>query len=566
MSGSATVTGALAQFFSGPVVGNLHLFDDGFVAAAEIATGAPSVPGYTGPLHLAYAGLADQSAVLDYLAPVASGGTSTPGVSIPLVHATPFAIAPLAVPAALAAAMEDLGIEIFNDIGSGVASITLPPADPALSIYYAPPGSPYLFGDVSSDTSMRFDDIFASVGLGETESFTIGGSVTLNIASTQLELTSAVSVTVLPDGVNLGGSLTLTDAEGWKNAFGVDGLTVFDLSIGVGIADELPSFSLGATASFPPVITEPIGLVDDAEITIGIALSIDAPCFVFEINPPPGQTQAIDIGDGVLTGEDAQFVLAPLGCTIGGVTYSGFHLGFEGAIEGVSVSMATSFALEPSFALSGSGSIGAFEIAPGFEMNATELSISLSADSFSFWYSGGFDVGESLTSTGVLHVDSGGGFDFAGAGTLDIGGTEADISVAFSDCADANCSTLTAPTLMASGDVDIEGFRFSASIEVAADGTFDAKLEIPKQTHHFSFNEHWVSGSGSLTSSLSVEVSDTGHGGVSFSLGVGLSSCKVATFSCGRPGLSVSGDLSSGRIDAKIEVRTVVHFTISMRV
>lgn len=186
-----------------------------------------------------------------------------------------------------------------------------------------------------------------------------------------------------------------------------------------------------------------------------------------------------------------------MGCTIGGVTYSGFNLGFQGAIEGVSVSMATSFALEPSFALSGS---------------------------------------------------------------------EADISVAFSDCADANCSTLTTPTLMASGDVDIEGFRFSASIEVAADGTFDAKLEIPKQTHHFSFNEHSVSGSGSLTSSLSVEVSVTGHGGVSFSLGVGLSSCKVAIFSCGRPGLSVSGDLSPGRIDAKIEVRTVIHFTVSMTV
>jgi hypothetical protein len=564
LSGSASFLGPLATFFSGSVDATIELFPQGYVLSAAMTSG-PKTPGFTFPSpRFVYAGLTDTTVPMQYVPSGSSAGT----VAIPLAHQAAVAVSSFGVPQALAGALSSLGIAILDGAGTGTVAIGLPPAEPSISIYYAAPSKPYLIGGPSSSTFVRFDDVFVSIASGETESFTIGGDVTLQVSGTALDLRSSLSIDVGATGASVDGSLELIDTSGWANAFGVSGLTVYDLLIEAGMADGLPSFGLEATASLPDTITAPLGIVSGSVITLGLDVSATTPCAVFSISPPASNPKGnvIDLDGGGLTASSAQMVIAPDGCTLGQTTYSGFSLAFTGAIRGVDVGFATTFELTPSFSLSGSGYVDAFPVG-ALTLEKTTVSLSISDSGFSMSIQGGFSLGSALDATGTMLLETGGGFYFSGSGTLRIGDDSADVTVKATDCSDSSCSSLTTPSFSASGDVTIQGFTFDASVDVDMDGTFDATLSIPKHSSGFSFHnsDKTVGGSGTVTYSLSVEVSNTGSDELKADVGVSLDSCTAVIIPCTNAKISFSTDIKSGSIAVAIKVEDA-GFTVSANV
>lgn len=547
LSGSASFTGVLAQFFQGSVSTSIALLDEGYVVEAEMDS-APSKPGYqmNGP-KLMWASLSNPLTDLRY----APSGSDSPAV--PLKHQSGVAVAPFGVPQSLATALDGLGIDVLDKVGSGTLAFSLPPSDPSISIYYDAPPDTYLIGDADSSVSARFEDIFVSVSSGETESFAIGGDVSLTLSRDVLELTSALEITIDPLGASIDGYLELTDTSGWPNAFGMKGVTLYQLILEAGMADGLPSFAIEAAASFPSSLTSPLGIVNGSVITLGIDVSATNPCFLFAINAPPSNpnSNVLDLGSGTLTATSAQMVVAPDGCQIGTNQYSGFQLEFAGAIRGVQVGFNTSFTIEPSFSLTGSGYVGTFPLG-GLTFDETTVALSISDTAFSLKITGGVVAGTSLKAQGELFLESSGGFSFSGNGTIKVGGDEFDVSVGVSNCADSGCSTLTAPVFWATGDIKLKDFTFDASIKVDTGGAFKATLEIPKSSKGFSFKDGSLNGSGTLTYSFYAEVSSDGDSEVKGSFSASLKSCHFTFISCRGARVSESADLKNGYANVKV--------------
>lgn len=541
LSGTASFAGDMAQFFQGSVSTNIALLEGGFVVEAKMDS-SPSRPGYAleGP-QLLWASLSDPLTTIRY------SPSNSDQPAVPLGHQKAVATAPFGVPPALATALDDLGVDLLDDVGTGTIAFSLPPADPSISIYYDAPPDTYLIGNKNSSVSALFDDIFVSVSTGETESFTIGGDVALTLSKDVLMLTSALEVSSGPLGASIDGYLELTDTTGWPNAFGMTGVTLYELILQAGMADGLPSFAIEASASFPSSLTTPLGIVDGSVVTLGIDVSATNPCFLFAIDAPPTDPtrNVIDLGSGSLTATSAQMVVAPDGCQIGTNQYTGFQLEFNGAIRGVEVGFNTSFTLDPTFSLVGSGYVGSFPMGSlTFEETTVELSISDTA--FSMRITGGVTAGSSLRANGEMYLESGGGFSFSGNGTIKVGGDEFDVSVAVTNCADSSCSTLTGPSFWASGKIVLKGFTFDSSIKIDPTGGFEATLEIPKRSSKFNFKSGSLNGSGTVQYSFFADVSSDGTFEVRGDFSASLSSCKWTFISCKGARTSVSDDLKEG--------------------
>lgn len=561
LAGKASFTGELAQFFSGSVNASLAVLDEGFVVEASMTSG-PSRQGYAqqAPVLL-WASLSNPLSTVSY----APSGSSQPAV--PLGHQKGVSVAPFGVPAALGSALEDLGIGLLDRVGTGSLALGLSPQDPSITIHYdAPPGT-YLFGGARSTASARFMDISVGVSAGETETFTIGGDVALTLSGDVLDLDSALEISVGPTGAQLDGFLELSDASGWSNAFGMSGVTVYDLAIQAGITDGSPSFAVEASAGFPSSLTTPLGIVAGSVITLGIDFSATNPCFVFSIAAPPSNPAAnvLEFGSGALTATSASMVIAPDGCSIGTADYSGFQLEFDGAIRNVKVGFSTTFVLEPAFSLTGSGYLGTFAV-DGLNFGETTVTLSISDAAFGMEITGSITAGDSLRANGQLLLESSGGFSFSGSGAVKIGGDSFDVRVMATNCADSACRTLTIPTFWATGDVVTRGFSFDASIKIDADGSFDAKLTVPERSDPFSFDEGSLKGKGTLRYSFSVEVSDTESGAVQASVSATLSSCTWTIVSCKNAKLSASADVKTGSASVTIDVDAVINAKISMTV
>lgn len=564
ISGSASFVGPLATFFSGTVDATIELLSEGYVLSAAMASG-PKTPGFSFPSQrFVYAGLTNTAVPIQYVPSGSAAGT----VAIPLAHEAAMAVSSFGVPQQLAGALASLGISILDGAGTGTVAIGLPPAEPSIAIYYAVPSKPYLIGGPSSPTFVRFNDVFVSIASGETENFTIGGDVTLQVSGTTLDLRSSLSIELGATGASVDGSLEMIETSGWTNAFDVTGLTVYDLLIEAGMADGLPSFGIEATASLPGEITAPLGIVTGSVITLGLDVSATKPCAVFSIAPPSSKPGAdvIDLDDGGLTATSAQLVIAPDGCQLGQTSYSGFSLAFTGTIRGVDVGFDTSFTLTPSFSLTGSGYVGAFPIGD-LTLQKTTVSLSISDSGFSMTLQGGFSLGSSLDATGDVSLASGGGYFFSGSGTLRIGGDSAAVTVKATDCSNSSCSTLTTPSFSATGSVTIQGFEFDANVDVDLDGSFDATLSIPKHSSKFSFQngDKSVRGSGTVTYSLSVRVANTGSDELKADVDVSLDSCTAVIIPCTGAKVSFSTDIKSGTIAVAIKVEDA-GFTVSANV
>ncbi len=561
LSGSASFAGQLARFFEGSASATLALLDEGFVVEASMSS-SPDSPGYSqsSPTFL-WASLTNPLTTIRY----SPSGASLPGV--PLRHQSATSVSPFGVPPQLAMALDQLGVDILDNVGTGALSIGLPPGDPSITIHYRTPANTYLIGDSTSSVSAEFDDIFVSVTSGETESFTIGGDVSLRLSEDVLALSSALVVASGPLGFEIGGYLELVDQGGWPNAFGMAGVTLYDLAIEAGMADGLPSFGIEAAASFPSSLTSPLGIVDGSVVTLGIDLSATNPCFLFAVNAPPSNPRQIvlDLGSGALTATSAQIVVAPDGCQIGQNNYSGFHLEFTGSIRQVAVGFSTSFTLDPVFSLTGSGYVGTFPLGD-VTFSETTVNLAISDTSFSLRVIGGINAGTALQAEGVLFLTSEGGYSFSGNGTIRIDGETSDVSVMMTNCGDASCSTLILPTFWVSGDVALRGFSFSASIMVDVTGKFDAKLTIPERSTNFRFESGSLEGAGTLKYSFFVEVSDTGSDEVRASTSVSLSSCTWTVISCKGARTTASADVKTGSASVSVSITYVIKANINITV
>lgn len=556
VGGSASFAGVLSQFFAGTVSATVDLFDAGYVVMADMSS-APSSGSYSAANpRLVYAGLVDPNAILSYRPTLSSGS----GNAIPLTDNAALAVSSFGVPANLQTVLARIGIDIFNDIGNGTIAIGLPPADPSISIYYSPPGSPYIVGNSKSSTSLRFDDIFLSVQTGTTETFTIGGDTTLTVSGTELDLRSAVTVGVGDGGFSFDGYFELIDTSGWKNAFDISGMTVYDLIVQVGLADGLPTFGIGASASFPRTLTSPLGIVPNTVVSFALDLDAANPCAAFALEPPPSNPKqdVLNIGQGALTATSAQMVIAPDGCQLGQKQYSGFQLEFAGAIKGVSVGFNTTFTLSPTFSLTGSGYIGTFPLG-SLSMKQTTVNLVISESTFSITLTGGFSLGDAVNATGTASLGSGGGYFLSANGKIKINSDYFDVDIKATDCSDSSCSSLIDPEFTATGDITLQGFSFSADIQIDADGTFDAELSIPKHTNSFRFqnSSKTVSGDGTYTYSLLVNVSNTGSDELRIDAGVSLKSCTAFLISCRGAKVSESSDIKTGKIDVSVDVDVI---------
>lgn len=557
LNGTATFIGPMAQFFQGSVSTTVTLLEEGFVVEAAMST-SPATPGYSvNSPRFVWASLTNEISTISYQPSTAETNSNKKTPPITLSHESAVAVAPFGVPDNLAEAMSSLGISILDDVGTGTIAIGLPPSDPSITIFYSPPPNTYLFGNQKSSTSVEFQDIFVSVETGETDSFTIGGDVALTLSQDVLQLESALTVSTGVSGFSIGGYLELSDTAGWPNAFGLNGVTLYDLVVQAGIADGLPSFAVEAQASFPSTLTSPLGIVNGSVITLGIDVSATNPCFLFAINPPTNKPKqnVIDLDSGLLTASTAQIVVAPDGCQIGKNSYTGYQIEFTGTIRDVAVGFQTSFETSPIFSLTGSGYVASFSI-DGMTFKETTVNLSITDTSFSLTINGGISVGSSLDASGELLLESSGGYVFNGGGTINIDDDNFNVSVKMTNCADSSCSSFIAPTFWASGGINLKGFGFEADVEVQLDGTFDATLIIPKKTTTRSVSKSGLDVSINITYSFYVEVSDTGSDEVKISISLDVKSCKWEVFPCGSPSVSASADVRTGSASLTINFRS----------
>jgi len=558
ISGSAAFEENIASFFAGDSITTTIEFNkSGYLVTAEMETAPDSAGFEIESLQFVYTSLIDPTVPFEY----EPSYPNVSGIMIPLANESPLVIGvSKGLPDSFHKALSELKINLIDPNAISVVAIELPPGVPKLAAYYGAPGQPYLIGTASDSTYLRFDDVYLAVEAGVEESFTVGGDVTLHTSNTDLLLESALIVSMSETGAGIDGSLELIDSSGWKNAFGLTGLTVFDLLIQAGVDDGLPSFGIVATAAFPASVTSPLGIVAGSVITLGLDLSATTPCAIFDIKPPsfnPG-ANVISLDGGSLTATDAELILAPEGCQLGQVTYSGYAMNFDGRVRNVGIGFATTFEVTPTFSLQGSGYIDSFPLG-SVTMDKTTAKLSIDSAGFSLYLEGGLSAGSSIVAQGKTLLASNGGFTFDGAGTLYINGNGSAITLHATDCNDNTCSELTDPSFDVTGDVTINGFTFDVSLAADAKGDFQAKLTIPNHSHDFSFSNSSpkIDGNGTFTYTISVEVSNTDVGEIDFSGSVKLKSCKITIVfeeSCSGSKVTWSAKISLGSVEVTIGV------------
>jgi hypothetical protein len=558
ISGSAKFEPNLSSFFAGDAIeATIEFSEAGYLLTAEMTTVPGAAAFEISSIQFVYTSLLDPTVPFEYEPKYPEFS----GILIPLANEAPLAIAiAKGLPASFATALKDLDLNVIDSSANSIIAVELPPGVPKLSLYYQAPHQPYLTGTASSATYLRFDDIFLSIEAGETEAFTIGGDLTLHVSNTDLLLESALTISIGEMGAGIDGYLELVDQSGWNNAFGLTGLTVFDLIVQAGLDDGLISFGMEATASLPNNVTAPLGIIRGSVITLGFDFSATTPCAVFAINPPAATPNAnvLSLDGGGLTAKSAEMIIAPDGCQLGQLSYNGYSMSFDGAIRGVGLGFQTTFEIEPAFTLQGSGYVDSFPMGQ-VTMEQATASLSIDSTGFSLSLAGGMDAGDSIKATGIAMFASNGGFTFDGEGKVFIGGNGSDVIIHATDCKDIACTELTDASFSVTGKIVVNGFEFDASLAADSKGDFTAKLSIPNHSHDFTFHNSnpKVSGKGTVKFTISVEVSNVNPGEIDFSGSVKLTSCTVqivVPVNCSGAKVSWSDTIKTGSVDLSITI------------
>ena len=278
-----------------------------------------------------------------------------------------------------AIALPDIGLPGAELPNVGLATVGLGAPVPDIEIAVPTPDDWYVLGDgPGASTSLRLSEI----GLAVTP---VDGGAAFSL-NTVAELTFDGDVVLLEgsfaiDGgsnAGFGGSLTLQSEDGWRNAFGVDGLTVQNLAIQVDVrARGGASFGVAATAQLPAALADPLGMDPATVTTVAGNIGTSNSCFFLELDAPDG-ANAINLGD-VVTAQHARLGIAPTGCEIGSGDGAfslapGFSLLFDGEILGTPVQVDAEIATVPEFSIDASLIVGAIDLG-GVELGETSVGI-----------------------------------------------------------------------------------------------------------------------------------------------------------------------------------------------
>jgi hypothetical protein len=265
---------------------------------------------------------------------------------------------------------------------------------------------------------------------------TVGGDITLGVeGDVEMDIPAAFG-DAPPDLIfsmvnseqsgteTVSASIELKDDAGWQNAFGLKGLTLYDLAFSFGVQVSavpipLPTVGVRASATLPSTVRDPIGMPDDAVITAFGNLAEETPCLGINVTVPQGSTENIlNIAGGVVTASEFDLYVAPAGCQIATTQYpKGFGLSIKGSVLQTTVDISGKLDLEP-FDFDVFVDVGAFQAGP-LQMMETRIGVHMETnpnekpglgtsldDSVSF--SGGFDLfGTTVTASGELAFENG---------------------------------------------------------------------------------------------------------------------------------------------------------------
>ena len=186
-----------------------------------------------------------------------------------------------------------------------------------IDLAVALPADWYIYGDARSATSMRLTRaefrLSSATGAVRLE---IAGGAELTFDSmegerVELNLVVGVGISAGATGAEVTGTLSLDAPGGWNNAFGVDGLTVLTLDLKLGIGVTGPSLGAAGSVVLPAELRDPLGMSDDAVVTLAANLDADSPCFLIEATGSP----ALSLGEGAVTADQLKLGVAPTGCS-----------------------------------------------------------------------------------------------------------------------------------------------------------------------------------------------------------------------------------------------------------
>ena len=265
-----------------------------------------------------------------------------------------------------------------------------------------------------------------------------------------------------------------------QNAMGLQGLTLSNLGIQGSIdfsTTPVPLVTIGITGQVdrvPNQLASVFGLTNNGE-PMRFTLNVDplAPILELTLGVDNGQIVArplAALGQGdALEVDFASVVIAPLGGTVGPVTYSpGVSAGFRANILGVLVNVNASVDL-PAAHLNGTVEVGALTIG-GVRFEDTTILIDITPASFRQTLCGGVQVGATALQ-GLLHIQAGGG----GGGPATCG----DVSLEAGTGAGLNARFRLSAAALPIGVVTVEDFLVDAQAELdALSANFNATLNV----------------------------------------------------------------------------------------
>ena len=280
--------------------------------------------------------------------------------------------------------------------------------------------------------------------------------------------------------------------ENWNNAFGDQGLTINEAVITLGaelasVPFPTPTVALYAnldTGSLPPALTSAFGVPGNIPVAIGAELSEENPCIEVQVGSSTGTTPILSVGGGSLQATYFEFVIAPLGCTLGNVGGTpivippGFSMAFDGQLFGTEVDVQAALSFDPTI-FNASITVGAFSIpgtGGGMQFQQTTVTVSLNeqtnVDSVTF--AGGFSMfGTTIDVSGDLIFNGTTGQTTAGLKVsqpqaLNVAGFSlSNLSIAL------NVTYVGGTTLAFAGDFSMQNGQPSTSLTASANLVFD---------------------------------------------------------------------------------------------
>lgn len=364
----------------------------------------------------------------------------------------------------------------------------------------------------------------------------IGGTARFSISEPE-EMRSSfdVEVDISTDGFStISGTLTAGGGTGWRDAFGIRGVVLSDVVVGLQYhfgprSEEAPSVGLHATVDLPPSIEGPLSVKSGTEVTATVQLSETSPCLDIEIGNANGFDETtISLGGGILTASHASLIAAPTGCTVGPITIDpGFALAFDGTIMGDDVSVNAELEFSPSFKLDASVDLGAFSLA-GFHFSETKLLVKTEENDVAVGFQGGVSIGNSSVNvTGQFEKD---GETTTISGTVDIptldlgilAFTDVELSMQLTDSPGSSSSEFSGSGRLdiLGADIDVQKFDIEIENEIIERVTVEVTTRIPLETITFNgtFTGHYDSADESQNS-LTGDVSAVTSSGIALADG-----------------------------------------------